>query len=226
MTVEEKIKILKKDYILIRPREGFLAHSWFDLKEVLDAKPKVTFGFMAILARSFALTLFVVFILGGSFLGLAQATHNVLPGEPLYSFKRFSEDVIVTISGAKIGKVGRRADEVVRLVEREKDSNLLEKAIRDYEKAVLEAQEEVEKKGERQGFRQILEKQEAKFKETIEKNPSSEGVLETAIEASKKGRGENGQVQGVQEEDQRGKGRGTEKEKERENPPGPNPGRR
>lgn len=226
MTVEEKIKILKKDYILIKPREGFLTHSWFDLKEALDAKPKITFSVILFLGRGFALTLLLVFALGGTFLGLAQATHNVLPGEPLYSFKRFSEDVIVAISGAKIDKVGRRADEVVGLVEREKDSNLLEKAIRDYEKAVLEAQEEVEEKGERQGFRQILEKQEAKFKETIEKNPSSEVDLEKAIEASKKGRGENGQVQGIQEEDQRGKGRGTEKEKERENPPGSNPGRR
>lgn len=225
MNIEEDLKQIKKEYILIKPPKRLLTRGWTDLEEGLDTKPKPIFVLRPILARGLVFASFLILLLGGTFLGVAWASQSALPGDRLYSIKRLSENFILKRWGNGESLIERRGQEIIDLYEKKKDSQLVEEAIRDYEKAVLEAQEEVEKKGDRQGFRQILEKQETKFKEIIEKNPSSEPGLGKAIEALKEGRSGEGKVQGVEEEDKGGRDTGGVKEKKREGRPNSNSAR-
>lgn len=189
MRLETKLEKLRKDYISIHPRDEFVKHGWWDIRERIEVKPKPIFIFPPALARSLVFAALLLFILTGGSITLVQAAQGSLPGEPLYPVKRLSENVTLLVSKDTKSKVKNRGQEIIGLSEKNEDSDRLEKVVQEYKNTVLETKQETEKSGKNEEeFEKILKEQEKQFEEAIKKGSSSRDQLEEAIDAARSGR--------------------------------------
>ncbi|MBI2196660.1 hypothetical protein HYU45_03545 [Candidatus Daviesbacteria bacterium] len=201
MDIEKKLKDFKRIYQATEPSGHFLEHGWQDLQdkkrqlELIGAKRSLFY------LRPFATATLMVFILAGVLGGVVRASQNSLPGEVLYPVKRISEEVASTVSGNKLIKVEGRANDIVELSRKGRNSKRIQKAVGEYKTAVAEAS----RSGKNiQKIEKTLEDQEKEF-ESVKKGPQEEEINE-AIEISRSGRDEQRQDEEdkVEEEDRSG----------------------
>lgn len=98
------------------------------------------------------------------------ASQNSLPGESLYSLKRLSEDTVSSLKPEfKSEMLVRRSWEVKKLIEKDKDDEIIRKAIEEYGKERKEAGHSAVKIEEsKQNLRQAEEKAKKKARESLE----------------------------------------------------------
>ncbi len=190
MKIENKLRKLKKQYDSFEPSDALVRHGWQALKNELEpANPPAKKGFRY---RVFLASLLALTFLGFSF-GAVYASQKTLPGDTLYPVKKISEDLTVLVSGNKHVKVEKRAEEVIQAVEDNKNKEVIQRAVKNYQDEVFEIKKDSEKSGKNQEFEKQLENHEQKFEDVIKKDSSSNEEIKRAIEVSKKGRGDDGQ---------------------------------
>lgn len=210
MRIEDQLKQIRKKYLSVKPPQDLEQYGWLALRKEIEAQEGRRFKVLPAFARSFTFMTIAVVILGAVLVGLVQASQGSLPGDSLYPLKRFSETAVIIVSGDKQIRVEKRAEDVIGVAEEKKDAVLLKEAIKEYQKAVLETKQEIDKSGksgERQQFYQELEREESEFREASKSGPSLKDDLEEAIEVSKKGRN-GGDGQEENEEDREGENSG------------------
>lgn len=203
MEVKKFLEELRTNYLSTELPHALEKSGWEELNEVLTREEHRQFPHIAILFRptvTFALGIAVVSSL---LLFSIPAIEGALPGEPVYPIKRFSENLIVMVSGNKHIKVHNRFEEIVSLTKQEKDFELLEQTVQEYKQTIVDTKKELrgrEERGNRGGIELVrerlkeeLERQVQVFTEVIESSPSSNvrEELQEAIEAAK-GEGEEG----------------------------------
>ncbi len=188
MDTEQYLKNLKKSYQESEVPEKLLSQGWQDLEEKINRleQKKQNFYFF----RPVAFAALLIIFLTGSFAGLAQASQDSLPGEPLYSVKRVSENIVSTATGNNLIKIDHRAREIIGLTKKgSENKESLEKTVDEYRQEVSDFNKS---EGDSKELKTRLETHEEEFAE-IRKDRSgsnSEKELDEAIEISKSGRGD------------------------------------
>lgn len=183
MNIEKDLRKFKKVYLETEPSQEFLEEGWQDLQGKIAHTEQTRRRFYAFYSRPVVFATMLIFILG-SFVGLVGASANSLPGEPLYSLKRLSEDAVSLATGNNLVKVDNRAKEIIKLSEDKKGSSKLQKVVEEYKTAVFEATRSGRNKQE---VEEELEQNETEFRQR--QGTSSDEYLQKAIETSRKGRG-------------------------------------
>lgn len=183
MNIEREMKKFKRAYLETKPSPEFLEKGWQDLQGKIAHAEQTRRRFYAFYSRPVIFAAMLIFILG-SFAGLVGASANSLPGEPLYSLKRLSEETISLTTGNNLVKVDNRAKEIIKLSEDKKGSSKLQKAVDEYKTAVFEATRSGRNKQE---VKEELKQNETEFRQR--QGTSSDEYLQEAIETSRKGRG-------------------------------------
>lgn len=189
MKPEEYLKKLQADYENTLPSRHLLENGWSELKSRLEPKSQAHWLFMPLGKYTLAFTSVVILAVGLS-LGLSQVAQASLPGDTLYPIKRLSENILYIVSSDPQIKIDNRANEIIRLAEKEKKENILKETVDDYQNEVLHVKNELEE-SERQEFREKLEEHEQNFEKLIENTPSTKEEIERAIEAARKGQNSN-----------------------------------
>lgn len=185
MDIEKSLKEFKKQYQRNEPSKTFMEEGWQDLQDkmmhLLQANKRKSFFY----SRPVIMAVLTVFILAGVLGGVVKASQNALPGEPFYPVKRFTEDIVIKVSGNPVIEVENRGQEVLELSKKgERSTADVQKAVEEYETAVREASQS---SVFREEFEEKLTEQEQEFEEAKE-GPSIKEI-EEAIEISKSGRG-------------------------------------
>lgn len=158
----------------------------------------------------------------GSVLGVSQAAS---PGTTLYPVKLASDEILAKVTGRQELKIEKRAQEVIESANASQKQQ--DQALKEFQKALEETEEEAKKSGKFQEFQKALDNEKDKLKKAQEKNPSKQ--LEEAIKSTKKNKGE---IQGqkdppeAEKEDHKGQnsGRNQEDEDSKEDRNGQNQG--
>lgn len=129
------------------------------------------------------IVILAVVIFSGSAFGVSQAAS---PGTSLYPLKLASDEILAKVTGRQELKIEKRAQEVIESTNTSQKQQ--EEALKEFQKALDETEEEAKKSGKSEAFRQTLDSQENKFKKAQEKNPSHH--LEEAIKRTKNAKGE------------------------------------
>ena len=188
MNIEKELKKFQRAYLGTQPSQEFLEKGWQDLLDKKRHLEEIQAERNFFYFRPFVTAVLIVFILTGVVGGVVQASQSSLPGEVLYPVKRISEDVFTAVSGNTLIKVEGRANDIVELKKRGRDSKEIQKAVEEYKTAVTE----VSRSGKDiEEFEKKLEDQEKEF-ESIRKGSQEEEINE-AIEISRSGRSEDGQ---------------------------------
>lgn len=196
MKIKNQLKQIRKSYLAIESPADFKKYGWLALRKEIEAHEKQRFVFLPIFARNIVFATITLILLGGGFVGLVKASQSSLPGDRLYPLKRFSETVIIAVSGDKQVRVEKRAEEIVGVAEQKNDQTILKKSVEEYQKAVSETKQEAKKSGKIEEFQAKLKKQEEKFQAVSDQIPAAEAVLKEAIEVTR--RGKEDQVKGVE----------------------------
>src|SRR3989344_4722425 len=149
--------------------------------------------------KALIVTLAAVLFSGSAF-GISQAAS---PGTSLYPVKLASDEILAKVTGSQELKVKKRAQEIIESASASQKQQ--EEALKEFQKALDQTEEEAKKSGKSEKFRQTLDSEEEKFKKAQEKNPSQN--LEEAIKRTKNAKGE---VQG--QKDQRPLDQGNQNE--------------
>lgn len=210
MKTEKKLEQLKNSYLRNEPSEEFLSEGWNVVKMRLgdqEGSKKTSMFYKH--GIMFAGVILIMIL--GSFFGLVKVAQGALPGEPLYSVKRISEEVISVIAKPEI-KVENRAQEIIDMVEKQKDQKKLEKTVEEYKENVEKEKEKVSKseKG-KDKLSKKLKKHEEDFEKIINKSDFNEEI-EDAIEISRRGRGEDDKGIEEDQEEEKGEVKGDEDE--------------
>lgn len=184
MDIENQLRSLKKVYQETEPSRKFLESGWQDLQDKIShlEKSKTQRNFYL---RPFAfatLMFFIIIVISG---GLVQASQKALPGEPLYTVKRFSEDVTERISDNQVNRIENRANEIVELSRKGRSSKDIQKAVEEYKEIVNKANRSGRNRSD---IEQKLKEHEKEFEQI--KQGRSEKEIDEAIEISRSGRGE------------------------------------
>ena len=172
--IEEKLENFRKVYIGSGKKN-------LTLPNILEQLPSQNHPHAyALKAATFALA---AVLLTGSVLGVAQAAN---PGTKLYPLKLLSDEVLAKITGKDELKIKKRAQEVIESTNASQKQQ--EEALKEFQKALDQTEEEAKKSGKSEKFRQTLDSEEEKFKKAQEKNPSQN--LEEAIKRTKNAKGE------------------------------------
>lgn len=196
MKIKNQLKQIRKSYLAIEPPADFKKYGWLALRKEIEAHERRKVIFLPIFARQMVFATITLILLGGGFVGLVKASQSSLPGDRLYPLKRFSETVIIAVSGDKQVRVEKRAEEIVGVAEQKNDQTILKKSVEEYQEAVSETKQEAKKSGKIEEFQAKLKKQEEKFQAVSEQVPASEETLKKAIEATKRGRED--EIKGVE----------------------------
>ena len=132
--------------------------------------------------KALIITLAAILFSGSAF-GISQAAS---PGTSLYPVKLASDEILAKVTGSQELKVKKRAQEIIESANASQKQQ--EEALKEFQKALDQTEEEAKKSGKSEKFRQTLDSEEEKFKKAQEKNPSQN--LEEAIKRTKNAKGE------------------------------------
>lgn len=219
MEIERKLEKLRKGYIQIKPPNSLVEYGFSNLRKTMFEKHRPLLDFSIVFERQVHM-IAVFFVVAVIFLfGTVKVAQGALPGDFLYSVKRLSEDVIVAISGDSQFKAERRAQEIVGLIKRKKDLNLIEKALGEYKNEVLKTKNEINKSKRREKeLEEKLEKHDQEIEGAIESEPSIKKDFKKIFDEVK--RDKDMEVKGVRDNDERDKkdaDNNEDKEKDDEN---------
>ncbi len=168
MDIEEKLEKLRREYIKIAPPEGLAQRGFADLRLAMFEQRPPTFSLLAFFRRPVYLVPIFIILLGFFSVGIVNAAQGALPGDSLYKVKRVSEDVFVAITGDDQIKAERRSQEIFGLIKKGSESDLIEKARKEYETEVLKTKGKLERsEKKKQEQEKKLEEQQKKINELL-----------------------------------------------------------
>lgn len=179
---EEYLEKQRSLYRSIRATPKLSFYGWNEISGKMDGGWKNKFSF---LTKGWAMAFLSLVLIVGGFV-FSRSVMAALPGEPLYSVKIFSENIVTATTGDNQVKVDNRAEEIVDLVEKKsEDEDSLKKVSEEYSREVERSRERSKNSDEeRKRLRENLDANHREFDEAVKRFPEAEEDIKDAIEAS------------------------------------------
>lgn len=195
MKTEKLLKEIKKEYLLLSPREEFITNGWRQLREEIERREAEAFYKRPLfLAKWVVIGIAILFGIATT-AGVAAVASQAVPGHPLYPLKKFAEDSLSSVFNKPQLKLQNRAQEIEDVAKKNNSgsSAILKEAVQNYSQTVKEENGREKQKGgvnnqdSKQELKSVLKDQEDKFRKLQKDIPAARQELEKAINSAKEG---------------------------------------